>query len=154
MGVLRDNTISGYITRADGTVEIVQPVKNSRINAGALFVANQISGTVAAVANYMALGSTSLTIATTDTTLANEITGSGMPRASAAYGSYVAPSTVNGTASYTLTHTFTATATQTVNSVAIFNAVSAGTMLVEANLSQTYSMNSGDSLSLTYSFTI
>ena len=153
-GVLRSNTIYPVITRKDGTVEVCTPVKNSRTNSGASFVANQISGTVAAVANYMALAPTQITPAAGDTTLTGEISTNGCARASATYGSYSAPASLNATASYTLTHTFTATGSQAVGSVAVFNASSAGTLLVEAALSQIYSLNSGDSLSITYSFTI
>lgn len=153
-GTLRHNTITAVIERADGTIEYGDPVRNSRVDAGASFVANQISGTVAAVANYMALSATSLTIAKTDTTLSGEITTNGCARAAATYGGYTAPSTLNGTATYTLTYQWTASATQTVNSAAVFNAASAGTMLVEANLSQTYALNSGDKLTLVWTFTV
>ena len=153
-GTLRHNTIVGVIERANGSIEHIAPVTNSRVDAGANFVANQISGTSAAVANYMALSATTLTIAKTDTTLSGEITTNGCARALAAYGNYIAPATLNGTASYTLTYQWTATASQTVNSVAVFNAASAGTMLVEANLSQTYALNNGDKLSVVYTFSI
>lgn len=153
-GTLRHNTIGGIIERADGTIETIAPVRNSRVDAGASFVANQISGTSAAVANYMALSATSLTIAKGDTTLSGEITTNGCARALATYGAYTAPAALNGTASYTLTYQWTASAAQTVNSVAVFNAATVGTMLVEANLSQTYSLNNADKLSLTYTFTI
>jgi len=146
-GVLRSNTIYPVITRANGDIEICQPVKNSRTNSGASFVANQISGTVGAVANYMALAPTQITPASGDTALTGEITSNGCARASATYGSYTAPTSLNGTASYTLTHTFTcATASQAVGSVAIFNASSSGTLLVESALSQIYSLiNQGQS---------
>lgn len=153
-GTLRHNTIVGVIERADGTIEKVAPVRNSRVDAGASFVANQISGTSVAVANYMALSANTLTIAKGDTTLSGEITTNGCARAQATYGNYTAPSALNGTASYTLTYQWTASASQTVNSVAVFNAASAGTMLVEANLSQAYNLNNGDKLTITYTFTV
>jgi hypothetical protein len=155
MGAGRLNTITPVIMRKDGTVEVGETVKNSRVDAGASFVANQISGTVAAVAKYLALtSSTTLSPAKGDTTLASEITTNGLARASATYGGYTAPSSLNGTASFTLTYTWTATATQTVGGIGIFNAASAGTLLAEAALSQNYTLNSGDSLAITYTITI
>jgi hypothetical protein len=154
-GVGLNNHISPVIIRRDGTVEVCETVKNARVDAGASFVANQISGTVAAVAKYLALSSsTTLTPAKADTTLASEITTNGLARASATYGGYTAPSTLNGTATFTLTYTWTATGTQVVGAVGIFNAASAGTLLCEAALSQSYTLNSGDSLALTYTLTV
>lgn len=148
------NAISAFITRADGTVEGLAISYNSRVNAGALWQAGIMGSATAAPANYIALSSATLTPAMADTTLTSEITTNGLGRALATYQGYTAPTSLAGAASYQLAKTFTATGAQTVNSAAIFNASSAGTMFVEANLSATATLASGDSLSITWTINI
>lgn len=148
------NRLDVVITRADGTVERMAPIFNSRVDAGANWQASLMGSAAGTPANYLALSATSLTIAKGDTALSGEITTNGLGRVQATYGSYTAPSSLSGAASYQLTHTFTATGPQTVNSAALFNASSAGTMFVEANLTSTATLASGDSLAITWTVNI
>lgn len=148
------NRLDVVITRADGSIETIGASYNSRVDAGANWQAQLMGSAAGNPAAYLALSGTTLTIAKGDTTLSGEISTSGLGRAAATYGSYSAPSTLNGAASFQMTKTFTATGTQTVNSAALFNAASVGTMFVEANLASAATLNSGDSLAITWTVNI
>jgi hypothetical protein len=149
------NAVKAVITRANGSVEELGVSYNSRVDAGALWQAGIMgNATAAASMQYIALGSAALTIAKGDTVLASEITTNGCGRALGTYGTYTAPASLNGAASYVISKTFTATGAQTVNAAALFNAVSAGTMFVEANLSSAATLANGDTLAITWTINI
>jgi hypothetical protein len=154
LSVKERNIATIVITRADGTVEAPIYGWNARVNAGALGQAVLMGSAAGTPFAYLALSSASLTIALGDTTLASEITTNGLVRVLATYGSYVAPTTLGGSASFQLTKTFTATGTSTVNSCALFNAVTVGTMFSEINLTSAATLNSGDTLALSYTINI
>jgi|GEM_PF-4270138 len=135
-------------------------VKNARVDAGALFIANIIGNSGAASpTNYLALSTSSLTPVKADTTLAGEIvTAAGLQRAITAFVNYIAPTVINGAASFQLTKTFTYTGAVQVNVIsgALFNAATAGTMLSEGNFSpaQATVNANGDQIAVTWTITI
>lgn len=155
--------ISGF-NRLDVTVngKSIASSYNSRVDAGAALSASLVSGTTLggisspAAAKYIALSTSSLTPAKGDTTLSGETVVSGLGRALATAGSYVAPSVLDGSASYTLTKTFTAgvTGPTVLQSAAIFDAVSTGNMLVEANLSASASLGLNEQIAITWTINI
>ena len=148
------NVAKVVIIRADGTVEAPIYGWNARVDSGANQQAVLMGSAAGTPFKYLALSTTSLTIAKGDTTLSGEITTNGLGRVAATYGSYVAPSTLGGSASFQLTNTFTASGTSTVNSCALFDAISVGHMFSEINLSSAATLNSGDTLVLTYTINL
>jgi len=151
------NKVRLEIIRADGTRELLSAGCNSRVNSGANWQASLMGSAAGTPANYMALSTATLSPALTDTSLTGEITSgtnAGLARTQATYQNYTAPTTLGGPASYQLQHTFTSSATATVNSAALFNASSSGTMFVEANLSPSATLASGDQIVLTWSVQI
>lgn len=152
------NKVECDIIRVDGTVER-HAVKgfNSRVSGGASFQASLMGSAAGTPANYIALSTATLTPANGDTTLASEITSganSGCARALGTYQNYTAPSSLGAAASYQVTKTFTSAASSTVNSAALFNASSSGTLFVEANLSPAATLANGDQLVLTWTINI
>lgn len=131
---------------------------NSRVNKGADLIASLITGAAQNSISsplppkYVALSTSSLTPDKTDTTLPGETSASGLARALGTQGSYSGPSTLDGSASYTVTKTFTNTSAGavTVVSAALFDAVSSGNLFVEANLSSSAAMNINDTLAITW----
>ncbi len=131
---------------------------NSRVDAGAALTASLLSGTTLGgltsplPAKYIALSTSSLTPAKTDTTLLGETAASGLARALGAAGSYVAPSVLDGAASYILSKTFTNTSagSVTILSAAIFDAVSTGNMFVEGNLSTSAVLAINDQITINW----
>lgn len=129
---------------------------NSRVNKGADLIASLITGSAQNSISsplppkYVALSTSSLTPAAGDTTLSGETAGSGLARALGTQGSYTGPASLDGSASYTVTKTFTSGTSATIQSAALFDAVSTGNMFVEANLSASVTVNSGDTLAITW----
>jgi len=145
------------IVRTDGTTEEVGLASkyNMRTSAGANFWYTQISGSASSStpAQYLALSANTLTVALADTTLSGEISSNGCSRAAGTVGGYTAPTTTTGAGqnfSYTVSYSWTATGSQTVNSAGLLTAASSGTLVLEANFSSTITLNSGDSLTLTW----
>jgi len=127
----------------DGTIFYDKWVHNLRTNAGINWQYGQMAGTTAAVCTYIALSNSGATPAATDTALASEITTNGLARANAT------PSHTSNATSYTLAYTFTATASQSAQNAGMLNASSGGTLCFENTFSQV-SMNSGDTLQVTW----
>lgn len=156
LGISGFNRVDAYITRANGKVERLRPSYNARVDAGAALTASLISGTTLGgissplAAKYIAVSISSLTPAKGDTTLSGETALSGMTRALATAGTYVAPSVLDGAASYVLTKTFTATGPITIVSTAIFDAASTGNMLCEANLGSSAALANTDTLTINW----
>lgn len=154
--------ISGFnrldIEHRNGNGELIKYSHsyNSRVDKGGDLIASLITGTSQNSISsplppkYIALSTSSLTPAHTDTTLSGETSSSGMARALGVQGSYITPTTLDGVASYTVTKTFTATGTITIVSAALFDAVSTGNMFVEANLSVSSVLANGDTLGITW----
>jgi len=149
---LPKNHVELFITRTDGTTEYVDGW-NSRTNAGAAWQGGVLGNASANPANYIALSTAAITPAATDTTLSGEIlagTDAGLVRVQGTYGNYVAPSSLGGSASYQISHTFTAQASTTVLSAALFTAASGGSLFVESVLSNAATLSAGDSVQLVW----
>jgi hypothetical protein len=116
-------------------------------NAGFAEMAKHCTGTGSPVAfTYIAVG-TGTGQGATSTTLAAEITDSGLERVVADTVSTVTTTQTDDTANWQ--EVFTATGTKIVAEAGIFNAASAGDMLIVGDLSTVASMVSGDTLTLT-----
>jgi len=84
-----------------------------------------------------------------DTTLTSEISTNGLQRAIATYAH------TNDAASYTLTKTFTASGTHTaVHKAGLFTNAANGIMVFETNLNADATLNSGDTLTITWTVNI
>jgi hypothetical protein len=155
-GDAKCNIVRTQVHRADGTRTKAKLSRNSRVDAGAAYMAGLVGNAAGLPAKYIALSPTSLTIAKTDTTLNGETAAAGLTRAAATYGGYTAPSSTNGTASFTWTASYTNTSgsTVTILSIACFTASTGGTMLAEANLASSEVLNNGDSLNLVWTVTV
>ena len=134
---------------------------NSRVDVGAALQATLMSGTtfggltLPAVFKYIALSTSSLTPAKGDTTLTGETSVAGLARAAGTAQNYVAPSTLDGAASYDIYKQFTLTgAATTVVSTALFDAASVGNMFAEVNFSASAVMQTNDILQVTWTVNI
>lgn len=135
---------------------------NSRVDKGGDLIASLITGVAQNSISsplppkYLALSTSTLSPAHTDTTLSGETSASGLARVLATQGSYVTPTTLDGSASYTVTHTFTNTSSGTVTIVsgALFDAVSSGNLFVEGNLSASAAMGINDTLAITWTINL
>lgn len=131
---------------------------NSRVDKGADLTASLLTGTsINSISSplppkYIALSTATLTPAKGDTTLTSETSATGLARAVGTIGGYSSPSTLDGSASYTVSKTFTNTSagSVTINSAALFDASSSGNLFVEANLSASATLAVNDSLSVTW----
>ena len=121
-------------------------VKNSVMKVGFAQLALLAGDATAVPFTYLAVGTSSTAVATTQTALVGEITDSGLARASATV-SRVTTTETNDTLQ--LVKTFSVSGTKTVEEVGIFNDATAGTMLARA-LTTTKSLVSGDTLAITY----
>lgn len=133
---------------------------NSRVDKGAALTASLLAGSsLGSITSplpplYVALSTSSLTPAKGDTTLSGETSASGLARALGTAGTYTAPSVIDGAASYIVSKTFTSGATATIVSAALFDAASVGNMFVEANLSASASVVSGDTLTINWTINL
>jgi len=134
---------------------------NARVDKGAALQASLMAGsalggiTGQAAPLYIALSTSTLTPAKGDTTLTGETVVAGIARALGAAQNYVAPSVVDGAASYDIYKQFTLTgANTTVVSSALFDAASTGNMFAEANLSTSAPMVTNDILQVTWTVNI
>lgn len=156
LGLKGFNQVSAVITRANGKKKFLGYSYNSRVNKGADLVASLITGasqnsiSTPLPPKYIALSTSSLTPAAGDTTLSGETSASSMGRTLGTQGSYTGPASLDGAASYTVTKTFTSSGTITIVSAALFDAASTGNLFVEANLSSSAALNSGDTLGITW----
>lgn len=129
---------------------------NSRVDKGGDLIASLITGaaqnsiTSPLPPKYIALSTSTLTPAHTDTTLTGETSATGLARALGTQNTYVTPTTLDGAASYNVSKTFTNTSAGpvTIVSAALFDAASTGNMFVEANLSSSAIMAVNDTLAI------
>lgn len=144
------NYVDVVVTDRQGRVRSTSHSTNLRTNAGADFQANQMSGTSAAVANYIGVSTDATAAAATDTSLASEQTTNGLARAAGTF------SHTTGTTSYTLAKTFTYTGGTaiTLAKAAMFNAASAGTMVFEALFGSTATLVNGDQITISWTVSI
>lgn len=101
-------------------------------------------------ADYIAVSESTTAPAAGDTTLTGELAGNGWTRAQGTYAHTA------GTNVATITRAFTSAdpTTRTIAKVAVFNAATGGTMAFVSLLSPTATMVSGDSLTITETFTL
>lgn len=140
---------------ADGTIFADEQVHNLRTTGGADWQASVMgASSQPASANYIALTNDSAAPAAGDCaagsstcTLASEITTNGLARASSTYAH------TNGTATWTMSHTWTATGNQAAQKAGMFNAASSGTMVFETAFTQV-SLVSTDTLTITWTVSI
>ncbi len=130
---------------------------NSRVDKGAALQASLMSNTALggisspAAPNYIALSTSTLTPAKGDTTLTGETSVAGLGRALGTVQNYVAPSTLDGAASYDVYKQFTLTgANTTVVSTALFDAASVGNMFAEVNFASSAVMATNDLIQVTW----
>lgn len=117
------------------------------VDTGLEYIAKLINGVSVAPFKYIALGSGTTTEATTDTALATEIAASGLARAEATCG-------YESLGKATWTHEFTATADgMQINEVAIFDAATAGNMLMRHKYSSTKALDNTESLTVSIVYT-
>lgn len=141
--------------------EAPQFVYNSRVDKGAALQASLMSGSsLGSIASplppiYVALSTSTLSPAKGDTTLSGETSVAGLARALGTVQNYVAPSTLDGAASYDVFKQFTLTGSATtVVSSALFDASSSGNLFVEANFSSSAAMATNDILQVTWTVNI
>lgn len=149
--------INGYVTviknagREDQVI-LCENKKNTLTNAGRdLFHAQCYTNTSAGTrgAGFIALTTNTDSPAVTDTALTGEITTGGLARADTTTKSHT-----SGTNTTTIQHTFTASATHTaVVKCGLFNA-SSGTTLAHVNTFTTVTLQSSDTLQVTWTLTL
>lgn len=158
LGIRGFNRVVPVVREVDGTIRRYRPSYNSRVDVGAALTSSLMSGsTLGGISSplppkYIALSTSSLTPAKTDTTLSGETSATGLARAVGTVGGYSAPSTLDGAASYTIQKTFTNSSggSVTLLSSALFDASSSGNMFTEANLSQTIVLANGAQVTITW----
>jgi len=117
------------------------------VDTGLEYIAKLINGVSVAPFKYIALGSGTAAEATTDTALATEIAANGLARAEATCG-------YESLGKATWIHEFTATADgMQINEVAIFDAATAGNMLMRHKYSSTKALDNTESLTISIVFT-
>lgn len=150
------------ITGDDGIERVylapkIQYNYNSRVDVGAGIAAYLLSGsnldslTSPAVPKYIALSTSSLTPAHTDTTLTGETSVAGLGRSAGTIQNYVAPTALDGGASFDIYHAFTLTgAPTTIVSTGLFDASSGGNLFAEVNFASSAAMGTDDVLQTTW----
>ena len=143
------NVVEAIFRDRHGNITGQSKVFNLRTNVGADFWDAQLFKVAAAgaTANFIALTTDVTAPAATDTTLTSEIATNGLARAQAA------DAHTAGTASSTLSKTFTYTGSSpvTVAKVGLFNASSAGTLVLETLLGSTGTVSAnGDTITISW----
>jgi len=149
------NIVRLQLIRGGKEVSYVEGL-NARTDAGAAFL-GALAGSGAGVPlAYIGLSTATLTPAKGDTTLTSEIVTTGLVRKVSTYGSYVAPTTLNGAASYVLTASFTngGGSAVTVVSAGCFSAVSGGTLGFETNFTSSTTLQVGDTANVSWTFNV
>ena len=142
------------IIRKDGSVEVLKPSHNARVNAGfAAEAAMTFNAAVSGTFQYMALSVNTITPAMGDTALSGEIITNGCARYGPVAPTITNPTSVGGTGTIVFAHLWTATGSQVINSMGLLNAASGGTLYSELALSSTVTLASGDTISVSYTIT-
>jgi len=140
------SSVCAQITRADGTTEDLGCRENVWTNTGKNWTRDCIGQFIcgATAFKYLALGNTTAPAAAS-TTLAGEIADCGLARAS---GTYITEGASVG--NWTIYYTWTSTCNnEVVNTTAVFNATSAGTMLAGTTITSA-TLQSSDQLQVNY----
>lgn len=137
--------------------EITVQSHNARLDVGAQFVATQMgnaAGASANVAQFIALSSDTATVVKTDTTCTSELATNGMNRKIATFSYTTPPSTLGGSATYTLSNSYNATGAYTINKLCLFTLISGGTMLFETLLGSTVAGGNGDTVNVVWTVNV
>ena len=143
------NVVEAVFRDRHGNITSQSKVFNLRTNVGADFWDAQLFKVAAAgaTANFIAVSADVTAPAATDTTLTGEIATNGLSRAQAA------DAHTAGTSSSVLSKTFTYTGASpvTIAKVGLFNAASAGTLVLETLLGSTGTVSAnGDTISISW----
>lgn len=137
------------IVRKNGEVE-EWSVDNMVVNGGLGLITARLGASAEAVANYLAVGTSSTAVAASQTALVAEITDSGLGRAT---GTISQQTTTTTNDTYQITKTWTVSGTKTIEEAGVFNASSSGTMLSRV-LTTSKTVYSGDTFTDTYKLVI
>ncbi len=150
VATMRPNEVHAVIIRKDGTVEDLGITSNLRTTVGLDWQADVMGNATQPVsARWIALTTNATAPAAGDTTLTGEITTGGLGRAAGTYAHTA------GVASYTISNTFTASATHTaVAKAGLFTAITTGTMAFTTMLNNTATLDSGDTLAVTWTINL
>lgn len=144
------SSVCKYVTRSDGTVDDIGCSHNLLTNAGKEAIQASLSGEPGPIFNYIALCDASTGCgapAAGDTTLENEIAGSGLQRAKGSVGDL-------GVGNWSVAKTFTAaTNNMLTNKTGLFNDPSAGTLLAE-NTFTLVTLQTGDQLTINWTISV
>lgn len=143
------NVVEAIFRDRFGNITSQSKVTNLRTNVGADFWDAQLFkvATAGATANFIAITTDATAPAATDTTLASEETTNGLARAQAA------DAHTAGASSSVLSKTFTYTGStsKVIAKVGLFNASSAGTLVLSTLLGSTGTVNAnGDTLTISW----
>lgn len=117
------------------------------VDKGIEMVAKLVNGVSTSPFTYMALGSGTTAESESDTALVTELVANGLERASATC-------TYEATGKAKWVHAFQSTAdAQSVNEVGVFNAASAGDMIIRHKYASTKTLDGGETLTVTIIFT-
>jgi hypothetical protein len=147
------NPVITEVHRANGSVER-QITTNLKTNGGVDFICNQIGNSAlasaSAVAKFMAISADAGAPSASDTTLTGEINTNGLGRQACTYGH------TNGQTTFTQQSVWSSiTGTQNgIQKMALFTAVSSGTMVFETALAVSKSVSSGDTLTVSWTGTV
>lgn len=133
------------VERADGSIEKMDCWHNTVTNAGKDHIEYHLgTGMGSGAFDYLAIGNGSA-VAAASTTLDGEKDECGLTRQQ---GTYVSDA-VNG--NWSIQYQWTSSCdSKNVNTTALFNATSAGTMLAGGTFSSAVTLNNGDKLNVTY----
>jgi len=143
------NVVEVVVRDKAGNVKSRSKTTNMRVNGGADFWDTQLFTTSpgGAGATFIGLTTDATAPGATDTTLTSEETTNGLARASASHSHTAASSTTT----FTKTFTYTGSSSKVIAKVGLFNASSAGTLVLETLLSSTATVNAnGDTISITW----
>lgn len=142
------NMVHAMVIHPDGTIGWESLTENLITDAGvdALFEAHN---NVAFRADYMAVSNNATAPATTDTTLAGELSTNGFDRTEATYAHSAGTSTGTMVASWTATGTVA-----DIHKMGLFTAVSSGTLVYTTAFSTDASVTADDTLEVTDTITI
>lgn len=145
----KPNYVDLVIRDKFGKIKHQERTTNLRTNVGIDFVADALSGTQPAAAEYIAVSTNGTAPVAGDTTLVGELAVDGLTRALGTY------SHTSFALTYTVAKTFTVTGgPHTVTKAALFNAVAGGIMVFAALFGSSATVNASDTLTVTWSISI
>lgn len=142
------NMVHAFVAHPDGSITDLGVTENLITDAGIDAVA-AAHNNVAFRADYMAVSNNATAPATTDTSLAGELSTNGFSRLEATYAHTV------GTATLTMVGSWTATGTVTgIHKMGLFTAAAAGTLVYTTAFSVDADVTADDTLEVTDTITL